>query len=56
MTTDTEDTAVAPVVVMATGCLSVPLVPEIPGLEDFEGRSRTGAWPQWSTSRASASA
>ena len=46
VTTDAGDTAVAPVVVMATGCLSVPLVPEIPGLEDFEGPQHyTGAWP-----------
>lgn len=46
VTTDAGDTAVAPVVVMATGCLSVPLVPEIPGLEDFEGpQYYTGAWP-----------
>ena len=46
VTTDGGDTAVAPVVVMATGCLSVPLVPEIPGLEDFAGPEYyTGAWP-----------
>jgi cyclohexanone monooxygenase len=32
--------------IMATGCLSVPRVPDIPGLEDFSGQSfHTGLWP-----------
>jgi cyclohexanone monooxygenase len=31
---------------MATGCLSMPLVPDIPGLEDFAGdRYQTSLWP-----------
>ena len=33
-------------VVMATGCLSVPNFPNIPGLNDFQGGiSHTGQWP-----------
>lgn len=33
-------------VVMATGCLSVPIEPDIPGLTSFEGPLlRTGQWP-----------
>jgi len=32
--------------IMATGCLSVTKLPEVPGLDDFKGRSfHTGAWP-----------
>jgi cyclohexanone monooxygenase len=32
--------------IMATGCLSVPKMPEVPGLEQFQGSSyHTGAWP-----------
>ncbi|MCR9092857.1 MAG: NAD(P)/FAD-dependent oxidoreductase [bacterium] len=46
VSTDGGDVARASVVVMATGCLSVPLVPEIPGLADFGGPTiYTGAWP-----------
>ncbi|MEM9176440.1 MAG: NAD(P)/FAD-dependent oxidoreductase [Myxococcota bacterium] len=46
VTTDAGDAASAAVVVMATGCLSVPLVPEIEGLDDFERPLHyTGAWP-----------
>ena len=46
VTTDGGDVAIAPIVVMATGCLSVPLVPEIDGLDDFDRpKYFTGAWP-----------
>ena len=46
VTTDVGDSARAPVLVMATGCLSVPLVPDIPGLDDFEGtRYQASQWP-----------
>lgn len=39
-------TVEARVVVMATGCLSVPVEPDIPGLRSFEGPVlRTGQWP-----------
>ncbi|MGM0583409.1 MAG: flavin-containing monooxygenase [Pseudomonadota bacterium] len=37
----------APVCVMATGCLSAPNTPDIPGLEDFRGPVyHTGTWPK----------
>jgi cyclohexanone monooxygenase len=40
------DTASARFLVMATGCLSVPLTPDIPGLDDFAGnRYQTSLWP-----------
>jgi len=45
----TQDGAVfeAPICAMATGCLSVPNTPEIPGLDAFEGRVlHTGDWPR----------
>ncbi|MGB0621270.1 MAG: flavin-containing monooxygenase [Myxococcota bacterium] len=46
VTTDGGDSARASVVVMATGCLSVPLVPQIAGLDDFSRpHYYTGAWP-----------
>ncbi|MGI8939056.1 MAG: flavin-containing monooxygenase [Iamia sp.] len=33
-------------VVMATGCLSMPMTPQIPGIEDFAGEVlHTGRWP-----------
>ena len=37
LTTDRGDRFVAPYCVMATGCLSVPKVPDLPGIEDFGG-------------------
>ncbi|MHB1928066.1 MAG: flavin-containing monooxygenase [Acidimicrobiales bacterium] len=46
MTTDDGATTDATWVVLATGCLSVPKLPEVPGLETFEGDwYHTGAWP-----------
>ena len=37
---------VAPFCVMATGCLSVPKVPDLPGIGDFEGELyHTARWP-----------
>lgn len=37
----------APFCVMATGCLSVPLKPEIPGADSFRGEVyHTGTWPK----------
>ena len=46
VTTDAGDEVVATYVVMATGCLSMPMTPEIPGLEDFAGEVlHTGRWP-----------
>ncbi len=46
LTTDAGDTARAPVCIMATGCLSVPKVPDIPGIGDYEGpKYLTGRWP-----------
>jgi cyclohexanone monooxygenase len=35
--TDRGDRATAPICIMATGCLSVPQEPQIPGLDSFEG-------------------
>src|SRR5215472_12849175 len=46
VTTDRADRATAPFLIMATGCLSTANVPDIPGLEDFEGDVfHTGQWP-----------
>jgi cyclohexanone monooxygenase len=40
------DTVSAPYIVMATGNLSTPRVPDFPGLSDFKGRwYHTGLWP-----------
>jgi cyclohexanone monooxygenase len=37
----------APFCVMATGCLSAPVVPDLPGRDRFEGRIlQTSRWPQ----------
>ena len=45
--TDTGETLEAKYCVMATGCLSVPNTPEIPGADSFEGRVlHTGRWPK----------
>ena len=44
--TDHDDGLVSRFCIMATGCLSVTKLPEVPGLDDFLGRSlHTGAWP-----------
>ena len=46
VTTDAGDEWVAPFVVMATGCLSMPLDPDFEGLDTFTGTVvRTSAWP-----------
>ena len=44
--TDQGDEVRAPFFIMATGCLSTPLEPNLPGLEDFAGGVyRTNLWP-----------
>jgi len=44
--TDRGDTLSARWLVMATGCLSTPRAPAIPGVESFAGETyHTGAWP-----------
>jgi len=44
--TDRGDLAVAPFCVMATGCLSVPQEPQIPGLKEFAGNLYWASrWP-----------
>ena len=44
--TDKGNEARAPFCIMATGCLSTPLEPDLPGLEDFAGGVyRTNLWP-----------
>ncbi|MBC2776460.1 flavin-containing monooxygenase [Parasphingopyxis marina] len=46
VTTDGGETVSARYCVMATGCLSSPQVPGIPGIADFEGPTyMTGLWP-----------
>ena len=46
LATDRGTRFVAPFCVMATGCLSVPKVPDLPGIEDFEGELyHTARWP-----------
>jgi cyclohexanone monooxygenase len=46
VTTDKGNSAVSQFVIMATGCLSVPMVPDIEGLEDFAGpRYQASMWP-----------
>ena len=47
LTTDQGDTFEAPFCVMATGCLSVPNKPDLPGADTFKGRVlHTGLWPK----------
>jgi cation diffusion facilitator CzcD-associated flavoprotein CzcO len=44
--TEHEDAVTARFLIMATGCLSAPKLPEIPGLENFKGASyQTSRWP-----------
>ena len=44
--TDEGDTAHAPILISAIGCLSVPALPHIPGLDDFQGeRYQASQWP-----------
>ena len=44
--TDQGDSVVANFCVMATGCLSVPQLPEIPGIQDFNGNLyQASMWP-----------
>jgi cyclohexanone monooxygenase len=46
LTTDHGDVLAARFLIMATGCLSVPRYPDIPGRERFAGASyHTGLWP-----------
>ena len=46
VTTEQGDRVRAPLCIMATGCLSVPHVPAIDGLDDFEGRRfQASLWP-----------
>jgi cyclohexanone monooxygenase len=46
ITTDRGDQFSARYAIMATGCLSVPRLPEFPGLDAFEGDwYHTGEWP-----------
>ncbi len=46
ITTDQHDTVSAPYIVMCTGNLSTPRVPDFPGLDSFEGKwYHTGLWP-----------
>ncbi|WP_216894386.1 flavin-containing monooxygenase [Nocardia alni] len=47
ITTDRGEVVSARFAIMATGCLSVPKMVEIPGIETFRGRSfHTGHWPE----------
>ncbi|MGE0230762.1 MAG: flavin-containing monooxygenase [Flavobacteriaceae bacterium] len=47
VTTDKGETYEARFCIMATGCLSVPLVPQIPGVSDFGGEVyMTSSWPK----------
>jgi cation diffusion facilitator CzcD-associated flavoprotein CzcO len=43
---DNGDTASARFLILATGALSVPLIPNIPGLDSFQGKTyQTARWP-----------
>ena len=45
--TDRDDTVTARFLVTAVGCLSAPIAPDIPGLDDFEGDVYfTATWPR----------
>ena len=47
VTSSAGDRVSARFCIMATGCLSVPQVPDIPGLDDFAGeRYQASLWPQ----------
>lgn len=47
ITTDRGEVVSARYAIMATGCLSVPKMVEVPGIETFRGRSfHTGTWPE----------
>jgi len=47
VTTEHGETVTGRFVMMATGCLSVPQVPDIPGLDRFAGRMiYTSSWPR----------
>lgn len=47
LSTDTGERFVASFVVAATGILSVPLEPDIPGMDSFDGASLyTSCWPE----------
>ncbi len=47
VSTDREGEIDAQYLVMATGCLSVPKVPDLPGLADFKGKVlHTADWPR----------
>jgi cyclohexanone monooxygenase len=44
--TQAGESFTAPFCVMATGCLSIPIIPSFPGTETFEGKIyRTSDWP-----------
>jgi cyclohexanone monooxygenase len=46
VTTAAGDVVSAPLCIMATGCLSVPHVPDLPGLDSFRGeRYQASLWP-----------
>ncbi len=46
VTTSSAGSATARFLIMATGCLSVPMVPDIPGLDGFAGtKYQTSLWP-----------
>ena len=46
VTTAQGDTASAHYLIMALGCLSVPSIPDIPGLDDYKGnRYQASLWP-----------
>jgi cyclohexanone monooxygenase len=44
--TEAGETFTAPFCVMATGCLSIPIIPSFPGMNSFKGKIyRTSDWP-----------